>query len=156
MNYQKQTNNLVSQATIHVSRNTRVIRGKKSALVRGKKSVLVCVHGIFTSVERSLQNHLFMQNEPNFRKSQMNASYYITMDYEKRTLGERGKNEPKTNPNEPNLSWRSLWRSRIKANFRAKKMLLRLTIPYYNGRNTIIYLRCGPTPLFQIGHRTLC
>jgi len=46
-----------------------------------------------------------MQNEPNFRKSQMNVSDYITMDYEKRTLGERGKNEPKTNPkrtqNEP-------------------------------------------------------
>jgi len=52
----------------------------------------------FTSVERSLQNHLFMQNEPNFRKSQMNVSNYITMEYEKRTLGERGKNEPKTNP----------------------------------------------------------
>ncbi len=49
----------------------------------------------FTSVERSLQINLFMQNEPNFRKSQMNVSYYITMEYENRTLGERGKNEPK-------------------------------------------------------------
>jgi len=39
-----------------------------------------------------------MQNEPNFQKSQMNVSSYIKMDYEKRTLGERGKNEPKTNP----------------------------------------------------------
>jgi len=39
-----------------------------------------------------------MQNEPNFQKSQMNVSCYIKMDYEKRTLGERGKNEPKTNP----------------------------------------------------------
>jgi len=44
----------------------------------------------------------------------MNVSYYNRMVYEKRTLGERGKNEPKTNPNEPNLSCRSLWRSRIK------------------------------------------
>jgi len=52
----------------------------------------------FTSVERALQIHLFMQNEPNFRKSQMNVTYYITMDYDKRTLGERGENEPKTNP----------------------------------------------------------
>jgi len=76
----------------------------------------------------------------------MNVSYFNTMDYEKRTLGERGKNEPKTNPiypcvasgeaglkpikankmpkqtqNEPNLSLRSLWRSRIKANFKGKK-----------------------------------
>jgi len=58
--------------------------------------------GIFTSVERALQNHPFMQNEPNFRKSQMNVNKVLTRDYEKRTLGERGKNEPKTNPNEPN------------------------------------------------------
>jgi len=61
--------------------------------------------GIFTTVKSSLQIRLFMQNEPNFRKSQMNVSYYIRMDYEKWTLGERGKNEPKTNPkrtqNEP-------------------------------------------------------
>jgi len=39
-----------------------------------------------------------MQNEPNFRKSQMNVNKVLTRDYEKRTLGERGKNEPKTNP----------------------------------------------------------
>ena len=58
-----------------------------------------------------------MQNEPNFRKSQMNVNKVLTTDYEKRTLGERGKNEPKTNP--------------IKPNFKGKKMLLLLTI---NGR----------------------
>jgi len=75
--------------------------------------VLVRVLGIFTSVERALQISPFMQNEPNFRKSQMKVNKVLTKDYEKRTLGERGKNEPKTNPNEPNLSRRS----RIKANF---------------------------------------
>jgi len=74
------------------------IRGKKSALVRGKKSVLVHAFGIFTTVKESLQIRLFMQNEPNFRKSQMNVTDYIRMDYVKWTLGERGKNEPKTNP----------------------------------------------------------
>jgi len=31
----------------------------------------------------------------------MNVTKVLTKDYEKRTLGERGKNEPKTNPNEP-------------------------------------------------------
>jgi len=60
---------------------------------------------LFTLVVSALQNHLFMQNEPNFRKSQMNVNKVLTRDYEKRTLGERGKNEPKTNPkrtqNEP-------------------------------------------------------
>ena len=45
-----------------------------------------------------------MQNEPNFRKSQMNVTDLLTRDYEKKTLGEHGKNEPKTNPNEPNQS----------------------------------------------------
>ncbi|HUS72211.1 MAG TPA: NAD(+)/NADH kinase [Sedimentisphaerales bacterium] len=31
----------------------------------------------------------------------MNVRYVITADYEKKTLGKSGKNEPKTNPNEP-------------------------------------------------------
>jgi len=39
-----------------------------------------------------------MQNEPNFRKSQMNVNKVLTNAYEERTLGEHGKNEPKTNP----------------------------------------------------------
>jgi len=56
----------------------------------------------FTVVVSALQINLFMQNEPNFRKSQMNVSPVITRDYENKTLGEHGKNEPKTNPNEPN------------------------------------------------------
>ncbi len=58
--------------------------------------------GIFTTVKSSLQIRLFMQNEPNFRKSQMNVNKVLTKDYEKRTLGQRGKNEPKTNPNKAN------------------------------------------------------
>jgi hypothetical protein len=51
-----------------------------------------------------------MQNEPNFRKAKMNVNNVLTKDYEEKTLGEHGKNEPKTNP--------------IKANFRGKKMCL--------------------------------
>jgi hypothetical protein len=35
-----------------------------------------------------------MQNKPNFRKSQMNVNKVLTKDYEKRTLGERGKTNP--------------------------------------------------------------
>ncbi len=48
-----------------------------------------------------------MQNEPNFRKSQMNVNTVITMNYEQLTMNYEIKNEPKTNPNEPNLSRRS-------------------------------------------------
>ena len=50
---------------------------------------------------------LFMQNEPNFRKSQMNVNNVTTKEYEKLDTWSSGKNEPKTNP--------------IKANFKGKK-----------------------------------
>jgi len=39
-----------------------------------------------------------MQNKPNFQKAQMNTSTVLTKDYDNWTLGERGKNKPKTNP----------------------------------------------------------
>jgi hypothetical protein len=42
-----------------------------------------------------------MQNEPNFRKSQMNVSDLLIKDYGKMDTWSSGKNEPKTNPNEP-------------------------------------------------------
>jgi hypothetical protein len=52
----------------------------------------------FTDVMSPLQIRLFMQNEPNFRKSQMNVNKVLTSDYDKRTLGERGKKQSQTNP----------------------------------------------------------
>jgi hypothetical protein len=46
--------------------------------------------------ERSKINQFnqFMQNKPNFRKAKMNVSPVITKHYEKRILGEHGKNKP--------------------------------------------------------------
>jgi hypothetical protein len=41
---------------------------------------------------------LFIQNKPNFRKSQMNVTSLITMVYENKTLGESGKNKPNSKP----------------------------------------------------------
>ncbi len=41
---------------------------------------------------------LFMQNKPNFQKSQMNVNNVSIMSYVNWTLGYRGKNKPKTNP----------------------------------------------------------
>ena len=46
---------------------------------------------------------LFLQNEPKFRKSQMNVNNVLAKDYEQIDTWSIGKNEPKTNPNEPNL-----------------------------------------------------
>ncbi len=53
--------------------------------------------------------NLFMQNEPNFRKSQMNVSIFSKMVYENKSDWTLGENEPKTNPN--------------KANFKGKKWI---------------------------------
>ncbi len=41
---------------------------------------------------------LIMQNKANFPDDQMNVIKVLTMDYENKTIGERGKNKPKTNP----------------------------------------------------------
>ncbi len=58
--------------------------------------------------ERSTNQLLFMQNKPNFRKSQMNVNPYNTTDYENIANWTLGQNKPKTNP--------------IKANFRKAQM----------------------------------
>jgi hypothetical protein len=77
------------------------------------------------------KNNLFMQNEPKFRKVKFNVNDVLTADYDKMDTWSIRKNEPKTNPNEPNLSRRRLWRSRKQTQFhmilayfssRAKKM----------------------------------
>jgi hypothetical protein len=54
-----------------------------------------------TDVMSALQIHLFLQNEPNFQKSQVNVTAFITKDYEQMDTWSIQKNEPKTNPNEP-------------------------------------------------------
>jgi hypothetical protein len=44
-----------------------------------------------------------MQNEPNWKFALMNITNVLTTDYNRVDTWCRGKNEPKTNPNEPNL-----------------------------------------------------
>ena len=45
---------------------------------------------------------LFMQNKPNFRKSQMNVSIFSKMAYEYKHDWTLGENKPNSNPNKPN------------------------------------------------------
>ncbi len=47
------------------------------------------------------KNKLFMQNEPNFRKSQVNVTDLMTREYVQMDTWSIRKNEPKTNPIEP-------------------------------------------------------
>jgi len=51
-----------------------------------------------TSVENPLQIDLFLQNKPNFRKSQMNVSFLYTKDYENISGWTLGENKPNSNP----------------------------------------------------------
>ncbi|MHC4808537.1 MAG: hypothetical protein ACYTBX_20065, partial [Planctomycetota bacterium] len=51
-----------------------------------------------TTVESSLQIYPFMQNEANFRKSQMDVNLYNTTDYENKSDWTFGKNKPNSNP----------------------------------------------------------
>ena len=83
--------------------------------------------GIFTTVEDSLQIKLFMQNEPKFRKSQVNVNNLLTNAYEKMDTWSTGKNEPKTNPNEPKFK---------KAQMNVNKVL---TKDYENISNWALY-----------------
>ena len=57
--------------------------------------------------------NLFLQNEPNFRKSQMNVTSLITKNKGNWTLGGAGKTNPKRTQNKPNQT-----------QFQRQKMLL--------------------------------
>ena len=56
-----------------------------------------------TTVEDSLQIGPFMQNKPNFQKSQMNVNPYNKSDYENKSNRTLGQNKPNSNPIKPNL-----------------------------------------------------
>jgi len=76
-------------------------------------NILVALH-----LSRALYKFtLFMQNKPNLLDAQMNVSSVKTMNYEQITMNNANKNKP-------NLSRRSLWRSRIKSNFCPKNPTL--------------------------------
>jgi len=65
--------------------------------LRARIALYIC-RGLSTTVESSLQIKLFMQNKPNFRKSQMNVCVFTQKAYENWTLGERGKNKANSKP----------------------------------------------------------
>ncbi len=65
--------------------------------LRAYKSLYNC-RETFTDVMSALQIRLFMQNKAKFQKGKLNVNKVLTKDYEKRTLGERGKNKPNSNP----------------------------------------------------------
>ena len=75
----------------------------------------------FTNVMSALQIHLFLQNEPNFRKSQMSLSVLLIGDYEQMDTWSIRKNEPKTNPNEPKTNPILANKTTIRTQFKPKQ-----------------------------------
>ena len=71
-----------------------------NVIVRKFLRLYICRDKI-TDVMSALQIHLFMQNEPNFRKVKSNVNKVLTKDYVQMDTWSIRKNEPKTNPNEP-------------------------------------------------------
>ncbi len=53
---------------------------------------------LYNCREPSTNQLLFMQNKPNFRKSQMNVSIYLQTDYENKHNWTIGENKPNSNP----------------------------------------------------------
>jgi hypothetical protein len=95
-------------------RNPRLIND-----LRAYKALYIC-RETFTDVMSALQIRLFMQNEPKFRKSQMNVNRVLTTDYDKMDTWWSGTKQSQTNPN--------------KAKFKKAKMNVTsiLTVGYEN------------------------
>ncbi len=66
-------------------------------------SSLLTLSHLYICRESSTNQLLFMQNKPNFRKSQMNVNIYNTRDYERKRDWTLGENKPNSNPIKPNL-----------------------------------------------------
>ena len=64
------------------------------SLSKGLPCVAFCEAGSSTSVENALQISSFMQNKPNFQKSQMNVKLTLTKDYRKYDDFAVRKNKP--------------------------------------------------------------
>ncbi len=60
-------------------------------------------HGIFTTVEDSLQIRLFMQNKAKFQKVKLNVNKVLTRNYEQMDTWSIGKKQSQTNPNKANF-----------------------------------------------------
>ncbi len=66
-------------------------------------SSLFTLSPLYICRESSTNQLLFMQNKPNFKKSQMNVKLYNTEDYENKWQRRVRKNKPNSNPIKPNF-----------------------------------------------------
>jgi hypothetical protein len=64
-------------------------------------SSLFTLSHLYICREPSTNQLLFMQNKPNFRKSQMNVNIYNRKNYENKSNWTIGQNKPNLKPNKP-------------------------------------------------------
>ena len=82
----------------------------------------------FTDVMSALQIGPFLTNKPNFRKSQINVSDYITKDYDEMDTWSIRKNKPNSNPIQ----------TQFKANQTQNKPNTNPNKPNFRGKNEAI------------------
>ena len=77
----------------------------KQKLIIYRLSSVFCFlsSALYICREPSTNQLLFMQNKPNFQKSQMNVNIYNTTDYENKSNWTLGENKPNSNPIKPNF-----------------------------------------------------
>jgi len=82
-----------------------IIQYRESSYLPAYKAadIYVPIRPLYICRESSTNQPLFMQNKPNFRKSQMNLKFCKQMDYENKRNWTIGENKPNSNPNKPNL-----------------------------------------------------
>ncbi|MHC4110189.1 MAG: hypothetical protein ACYSUY_03890 [Planctomycetota bacterium] len=88
-------NSIISVNPVILSDIFRVLRGEKIREISVNPWLINDLRSTKAYVRK---NKLFMQNEPKFRKSQMNVNKVLTKVYGKMDTWSIRKNEPKTNP----------------------------------------------------------
>ncbi len=77
----------------------------KSSICRLSSVVCLLSSPLYICREHSTNQLLFMQNKPNFPKSQMNVNPYNTTDYENKSNWTLGQNKPNSNPISKQFVW---------------------------------------------------
>ncbi len=93
----------IENPTLSAAADLAHFRHFRHFIRRGGFSSLFTLSPLYICRESSTNQLLFMQNKPNFRKSQMNLSIYLQTAYENKSNWTLGENEPKTNPIKPNF-----------------------------------------------------
>ncbi len=78
------------------------IINRQSSIVN-LQSFFICPPPLYICREPPTNQLLFMQNKPNFRRSQMNLKFCKQMDYEYKSDWTIGQNKPNSNPIKPNF-----------------------------------------------------